>query len=344
MAEKEQLNLEQVIKQLEKTYGKGAVINGEETIQGCEVISTGSIGLDNALGIGGIARGKIIELISLESAGKSTLCQHIVGEAQKLGIKCLYIDGETSIDNKYASNPNIGIIMKNLLLIHLDESGGEGAYNKMEALVKTGEIGLVIVDSYNALQPKKIIDEGVEDASMGLHARMLGKVLVKVNSMISQYGTTFIFVGQYREKIGVMHGSPLVTQGGNALKFYAHQRIELVRSITKDNTVFHDEEKIGNKVTAKVIKNKLAPPFKTAEFDILYGVGIGKIGELIRLGKEYNIFKLRAGIITHDEVKYKEEEFRQLLIDNEEFRVDIRTKILSAMKNEPILEEKTEQY
>lgn len=333
--------LSEAIKELEKDYGKGSVITGKDIITEYEVIDTGSIGLNNALNIGGIPeKGKIIEIIGWESSGKSTLCQHIVGNAQKkwkgTDKKALYIDGENSLDRTYASS--IGVDVDDLLIIQLDEHGGEGAYNKTERLVRTGKVGLVIIDSYNSLQPKKLMEGEVGDSTMGLHSRMLGQVVMKYNSLATEYGTTFIFLGQMREKIGVMYGSPTTTQGGNALKFYAHIRMEVVRSTTKDNSIMHGDEKMGNKVTVKVIKTKFGPPFRSTEFDIIYGIGIDKFGELVRLGKDYDIIKVRTGIITYKDTKIPENEFKQMLIDNEEFKNEIESSIMLAMKNEPVEE------
>ncbi len=330
MAKEEKKSMEEILKELEKTYGKGSVISGNQIIHSNEVIDTGSIGLNHALGIGGIPKkGKIIEIFGWESSGKSTLCQHIVANAQKDGIKCLYIDGENSIDRKYANA--IGVDLDKLMVIQLDEHAGEGAYNKMEKIIESGEIGLVIIDSYNSLQPKKIVEGAMGDATMGLHARMQGTAIMKANSLAQKYGTTFIFLGQLREKIGVMYGSPETTQGGNALKFYAHIRMQVVRSTTKDNSIMNGDEKLGNKVTVKVIKNKVGPPFTEAVFDVLYGVGIDKIGELIRLAKETNIIKVRAGQVTYGEDKFKEEEFRKLIEDNPEFKEKITGEIMIGL-------------
>lgn len=337
MAAKEaQKNLMETLKDLEKQYGKGTVISGSQVMDSHEAIDTGSIGLNHALGIGGIPKGKVIEMFGWESSGKSTICQHIVANAQAAGIKCLYIDGENSIDRKYATA--IGINLDDLLIIQLDESAGEGAYNKMEALVKTGEIGLVVIDSYNSLQPKKVLEGEVGDSAIGLHSRMQGQAVMKSNALSTQYGTTFIWLGQLREKIGVMYGSPQTTQGGNALKFYTHVRMEVVRSTTKDNSIMSGDDKLGNKVTVKVIKNKVGVPFTEAIFDVLYGVGIDKIGELVRLAKKYEIIKVRAGKVTYGEFKYEEPEFVQLLVDNPEFNEEIKQKIYMAMDAAPVVE------
>lgn len=178
----------------------------------------------------------------------------------------------------------------------------------------------------------------VGDSTMGIHSRMLGQAVMKANALATEFDTTFIFIGQLREKIGVMYGSPETTQGGNALKFYTQIRLQVTRSTTKDNSMFSGDEKIGNKVTVKVLKTKFGPPFVETVFDIVYGVGIDKFGELIRLGKEYDVFKLRAGIITYEDVKYSETEFKQLIIDNEEFASALKEKIMDAMKAAPVIE------
>lgn len=324
-------SLSEVMKELEKQYGKGAVIHGNkpEEQEGLEVIDTGSIGLNGALGIGGMARGKVIEIFGWESSGKSTLCQTIIGNAQKQGLRCVYVDAENSLDRDYAKA--LGVNMDDLYIIQMDETAGEGAYNKVDKLVETGEIDIVIYDSYNALQPKAVMEGEVGDSAIGKHARMLGQAVVKANYMSSKYGTTFIFIGQLRQKIGVMYGSPDVTQGGNALKFYAHVRMEVTRSLTKENSVMEGDEKMGNKTTVKVIKNKLAPPFRNASFNILYGLGIDKFQEIIDLGKATDVLKVRAGVVSYADTKYNETEFKNLLVDNGTFCEEVRDKILNEL-------------
>ena len=321
-------SLSEVMKDLEKQYGKGAVQHGSspEAVEGVQTIDSGSIGLNHALGIGGLAIGKIVEIYGWESSGKSTLCQTIIGNAQKQGLKCIYVDAENSLDRDYAKN--LGVNMDDLYIIQMDEEAGEGAYNKVDKMVETGEIGIVIYDSYNALQPKAVVEGEVGDSAIGRHARMLGQAVMKANYLATKHNTTFVFIGQLRQKIGVMYGSPDVTQGGNALKFYAHVRMEVTRSVTKDNSVMDGDDKLGNKTTVKVIKNKMAPPFKNCSFNILYGIGIDKFQEIIDLGKATDILKIRAGIITYDENKYPEEEFKNLLIDNQDFTDVLKKKIL----------------
>lgn len=332
---KKSQTLKEVISELEKTYGKGTVIYGDKPVaqEAGPIISTGSIGLDNALGIGGITMGKLYEIFGWESSGKSTLCQTIIGNAQKKGLKCLYVDAENSIDRNYAKA--LGVNMDDLIIVQMDEGAGEVAYNKVDKMVETGEIDLVIYDSYNALQPKAVVEGEVGDSAIGKHARMLGQAVVKANYLSTKYGTTFIFIGQLRQKIGVMFGSPDTTQGGNALKFYAHVRMEVTRSVSKENSVYNGEEKAGNLTTVKVIKNKMGAPFRNASFDILYGIGIDKLQEVIDLGKEANILSVRKEKdipqITFEGTKYPDSEFKALLLDNPEFSANLTKKIIEGL-------------
>lgn len=328
----EKKSVEQVLKELEKEYGIGAVMHGNEKENFEEVITTGSLGFDIAIGIGGLPKkaGKIIELFGWESSGKSTISQTIIANFQKNGEKCLLVDGENSLDEKYAKA--LGINLEELYLIQLDESAGEGAYNKMERLVETGEIGLVVIDSYNSLQPLKIVQGEIGDSTLGLHARMLNQAVMKANYLATKYGTNFIFLGQLREKIGVMFGSPETTQGGNALKFYAHLRAKVSRSLTTDNSVIVADVKIGNKTTVKIEKNKLAPPFKSCSFNIMYGEGIDKISELIDIAHDLQVLKVYGKSITYNEVKHDSSEFIQMLKDQPELFEEIKVKILEAVK------------
>jgi recombination protein RecA len=327
--------LKETIKALEKKYGKGAILCEDSSPdENLKVISTGSIGLDRALGVKGIpigGKGKIIEIAGWESCGKSTLSQTIVGNAQKEGLTCLYIDGEYSLDKEYGKK--LGINFKELLIIQLDEEGGEGAYNKMEQLVETGEIDLVIIDSYNALQPKSIIIDGeFGDANIGKHAKLVGQVVQKCNYLAGKFNTTFIFLGQYREKPGVIYGLPTTTQGGNALKFYAHIRLEISRSTSTANSIMEGTSKIGNKTTVKVIKNKLAPPFTQCSFNIIYGEGIDNMEEIFDLGDELNIFKAATKYVTYGEDKYEISEFKEKLLTDKIFLNEIKEKIFNAKK------------
>ena len=325
-------SLEEVSKDLNKKYGEGSVMFGNEKEQIKEVVSTGSLGLDLALGCGGIpvGRGTIVEVIGWESSGKSTLAQTIIANCQAKGINCLLLDGEGSLEAKYATN--LGIDLEKLIVVQLDEHAGEGAYDKMERLVETGQIGVVVIDSYNALQPLKVVEGEMGESAIGLHSRMLGKAVVKANSLAATHGTIFIFIGQLREKIGVMFGSPETTQGGNALKFYAHVRLRVSRSITNDNSVMQGDIKMGNKTTVKVEKNKYGPPFRTCSFDILYGQGIDTVNELIDIAHDYGVLKKYGKTITYPAVegkKFDATEFKTLLTDNEGFFHELRTKVLN---------------
>ena len=255
MAKKEEKkSLEQVIKELEKEYGKGSVIHGNEKEEFVDVVSTGSLGLDTAIGVGGIPKraGKIIEMYGWESSGKSTIAQTIAGNFQKAGEKVLLVDGENSLDEKYSTA--LGMNLEDLLLIQLDESAGEGAYNKMERIVETGEIGLVIIDSYNSLQPLKLVEGEIGDSTLGLHARMLNQAVMKANYLATKYGTNFLFLGQLREKIGIMFGSPETTKGGNALRFYSHVRLKVSRSTTEANSLKEGDTKIGIAMGGNALK------------------------------------------------------------------------------------------
>lgn len=329
---KEEL-LQEALKQINKEYGQGSVLDGDNLQDYTEVVSTGSLGLDINLGIGGLPLGKIVEIYGWESSGKSTLCQTIVGNAQKAGYKCLYLDGENSISEVYATA--LGISLKDLLIVQMDETAGEGAYDKMEKLVKTGAINVVIIDSYNSLQPKKIIDGEMNEQSMGVHSRMMGKLLPKASSLATQYNCLFIFVGQIREKIGVMFSSPETTQGGNALKFYSHIRLKVQRSLTTENSVMEGKEKMGNQTTVKIEKTKFGAPFKANSFNIIYGKGIDKYSELMELAHEYEIIKIWGKEITllYDEnKKITKFDFVQKLKSNVEYFEEIRNKVLEASK------------
>lgn len=346
MSEKEtkKKTLEEIAKELNKTYGAGSIIHGDEKKVYKEYISTGSLGLDLALGTLGIPKrgGKLIELFGWESSGKTTLAQTIIGNFQKAGEIVLQVDGE-GMDDKYASA--LGINLKELYLITLDEHAGEGAFDKMEKMVETGEIGLVVIDSYNSLQPLKIVEGEMGEQSIGIHARMLGKAVMKANTLAQKHGTNFLFLGQLREKIGVLFGNPETTQGGNSLKFYSHVRLRVSRSTTTENSVFaENKDKVGNKTTIKVEKNKMSMPFKSCSFDIIYGKGIDVIGELIDLGHEHEVLKVYGKSVTYDGVKHDKLEFNQLLSDNPELFTEIRNKIInkalySTPTEQPTLED-----
>lgn len=342
-SEEKKKTLEEVAKELNKVYGTGSVIHGDEKKSYDEVISTGSLGLDIALGTMGIPKraGKIIEIFGWESCGKTTLAETIIGNFQKAGEICLQVDGE-GMDENYAKA--LGITLKDLYLITLDEHAGEGAFDKMEKMVETGEIGLVVIDSYNALQPLKLVEGEMGEASMGVHARMLGKAVMKANTLAQKHGTNFLFLGQLREKIGQMFGNPETTQGGNSLKFYSSVRLRVSRSTTAENSVIgENKEKLGNKTTVKVEKNKLSMPFKSCSFDIIYGLGIDKVGELIDLGHEYEVLKVYGKSITYDGTKHDGVDFKQMLTDTPELQEEVRNKIIEkalSPKEEIVVEEK----
>jgi recombination protein RecA len=343
-------SIAEILKELDKTYGAGSVITGNQLEKYDDVVSTGSLSLDIATGIGGIPigkSGKIIEIYGWESSGKSTITQTIIGNYQKKnGKKCILNDGENSIDEAYSKA--LQIQLDDLLLIQLDDTAGEGAYNKMFALIESGEIGLAVIDSYNALQPKKLVDGDIEDQSMGLHARMLGKVVMKANDYAGKYGCTFIFIGQLREKIGVMYGDSSTTQGGNSLRFYSHMRMEVSRSTTHDNSQWEGEkgksDKTGNLTKVNIIKNKLGKPFRKAQFNIVYGQGIDKYSEIIEVGSELGVFKKWGDTVTYNETKYKTIEFLELLKTNDEFFNSLREECLNkGINNKVVLTEKIEE-
>ena len=343
VAKKDKKNLKEVLDNLSKKYDSISIANKTEPID--KVISTGSIGLDIKTGIGGIPvsvtldkngelckkAGKIIEIIGDGSAGKSTLSLHIIANAQKEGITVLLMDSENCFDKFYAEN--IGVDSSKLIIIRLDDSGGEGAYTKMQELVETGEIGLVVIDSYNGFQPLKILEDGLDSANMGLHSRLMSKLCAKANSWGTEYGTTFLFLGQLRTNIGQMHGDPSITQGGRGLEFYAHMRMKASRSTTIENSIFEGNsskgERLGNLHKIKIFKNKMGSPFREAEYNITYGIGIDKIDEIIKLGKEYEILTKRSPYITYNNKKYDDVKFYELVKNDENFYNELRDKILN---------------
>lgn len=338
--------LDVVMKELEKDYGKGAVIHGELPESYDRVISTGSIGLDIALGIGGIPVGnigKIIEVYGWESSGKTTLVKTIIGNFQRSSDKkVLFLDGE-GMESKYAMK--LGVDVEDLFIVKLDSTAGEGAYDRMQRLVETGVIGVVVVDSVSAFKSAKNVTGKLKDSKMGLHSRMMSELMDKVINMCGEYGCTFIFVNQVREKIGVMFGNPETTQGGNALKFYAHIRLESRRSTSTKNSIMEGKEKLGNLHTFKVIKNKLAAPFKKAEVYIRYGEGFDRFLELVKLGNKLDVLKASGNKVTFDGAQYSMLEFEQMINDNEGMFEAIRGRIMDAAMNNPTVElvEETEE-
>lgn len=319
--------LKLALDKIEKDYGKGTVISSSLKAEKVDVISTGSLGLDLATGIGGIARGKITELIGWESSGKSTIMLHTIAEAQKLGLKCILVDGEQSFDVKYARN--LGINIDDLYIVQLGSGGGEACYNIAESLVKTGEIGLCIFDSQTSLLPKKVLDGEVGDSAMGLHARMMSQCVPKMMNTTAYGNCATIYISQFREKIGVMFGSPETTNGGNALKFYAHTRVEVRKSILKEEDVA-----IANKTKCKVIKNKLAAPYGTCEFRINFGTGIDREREILELAVEKEVIKKSGSWYSkgEDRLGQGENAMIQLFHNNPTFAEEIEHELMNILK------------
>lgn len=311
--------LDKEIAKLEKDYGKGTILSRKSG--SLDVISTGSIKLDLATGIGGFPRGKVIELIGWESSGKSTIAQNIAANAQKKGLKCLYMDGEFSLDPKYAGA--LGINMDDLMIYQIDEGGGEKCYNVVERLIRTGEIGVAIIDSQTSMLPKKVMEGEIGDSAVGLHARLMSTAVPKIMNAAAIGNCLVIFVSQFREKIGVMFGSPETTNGGNALKFYAHMRVVIRKSIEST-----DGEAIANKTKCKIIKNKVAAPFGEAEFRIVFGEGIDKLGEILDLACDLDIVKKGGAWYSYGEAKWQGEKTAlQFLKDNPELALEIEQKV-----------------
>jgi recombination protein RecA len=313
---------------LDKTYGKGAVMKmGDSVAQDIEVISSGSLGLDLALGVGGYPRGRVIEIYGPESSGKTTLTLHAMAEAQKAGGIAAFIDAEHAFDRFYAKK--LGVDIDNLIISQPDN--GEQALEIADNLIRSGAIDIVVIDSVAALTPKSEIEGEMGDSKMGLHARLMSQALRKLTGSISKTNCTVIFINQLREKIGVMFGNPETTTGGNALKFYASIRLDIRRSTQIKDA---DGDVQGNKTRVKVVKNKVAPPFKMAEFDIMYGEGISKIGEIIDLGVDFEIIKKSGSWFSYGETKLGQgrDAVKILLIDNPDLMDELELKIKEALK------------
>ncbi len=319
--------LQLTLDKLDKTYGKGAVMKmGDSVVQEVEVISSGSIGLNAALGVGGFPKGRIIEIYGPESSGKTTLTLHAIAEAQKAGGIAVFVDAEHAFDRFYAAK--LGVDIDNLIISQPDH--GEQALEIADNLIRSGAIDIIIIDSVAALTPKSEIEGEMGDSKMGLHARLMSQALRKLTSTISKTNCTVIFINQLREKIGVMFGNPETTTGGNALKFYASVRLDIRRSSQiKDG----DSNVMGNKTKVKVVKNKVAPPFKTAEFDIMYGEGISKVGEIIDLGVAYEIIKKSGSWFSYENSKLGQgrDAVKALLLDNPDLSEEIENKIYEAL-------------
>ena len=319
--------LKLTLDKLDKTYGKGSVMKmGDKVVEDVEVIPSGSLGLDIALGVGGYPRGRVIEIYGPESSGKTTLTLHAIAEAQKNGGIAAFIDAEHAFDRFYAEK--LGIDIDNLIISQPDN--GEQGLEIADNLIRSGAIDIVVIDSVAALTPKSEIEGEMGDSKMGLHARLMSQALRKLTGSISKTNCTVIFINQLREKIGVMFGNPETTTGGNALKFYASVRLDIRRSTQIKNT---DGGVLGNKTRVKVVKNKVAPPFKTAEFDIMYGEGISKVGEIIDLGVEYEIIKKSGSWFAYGDTKLGQgrDAVKALLNDNPELFEELDGKIRDAI-------------
>ena len=320
--------LKLTLDKLDKTYGKGAVMMlGDTVAQEVEVIPSGSIGLDLALGVGGYPKGRVVEIYGPESSGKTTVTLHAMAEAQKQGGIAAFIDAEHAFDRFYAQK--LGVDVDNLIISQPDN--GEQALEIADNLIRSGAVDIVVIDSVAALTPKSEIEGEMGDSKMGLHARLMSQALRKLTASISKTNCTVIFINQLREKIGVMFGNPETTTGGNALKFYASVRLDIRKSTQiKDN----DGNVTGNKTRVKVVKNKVAPPFQTAEFDILYGEGVSLMGEVIDLGVEYEIIKKSGSWFSYGDTKIGQgrDAVRAMLIDNPELLEELQAKIVEVIK------------
>lgn len=327
-AEEKKKALESVFSVIEKEYGTGSIMKlGDANSVDVEVIPTGSLTLDMALGVGGLPRGRVIEIYGPESSGKTTVALHVVAEAQKMGGEAAFIDAEHALDPVYAKK--LGVDIDNLIVAQPDT--GEQALDIAEALVRSGALDVIVVDSVAALVPKAEIDGEMGDSHVGLLARLMSQALRKLTAVISKSGTIVIFINQLREKVGVMYGNPETTPGGRALKFFSSVRLDVRRGeVIKNGT-----ELIGNKTKVKVVKNKVAPPFKTAEFDILYGEGISKEGNILDFAVENNIIKKSGAWFSYNGEKIGQgrDNVRKYMVENKEFTAEIDRQVRELLKN-----------
>ena len=325
--------LQSTMEKIEKNYGKGAVMKlGDRSIEKVEVIPTGSINLDAALGVGGFPKGRIIEIFGPESSGKTTLAIHAIAECQKAGGIAAFIDAEHAFDSFYAKK--LGVDVDNLLVSQPDN--GEQALEIADNLIRSGAIDIIVVDSVAALTPKAEIDGEMGDSKVGLQARLMSQAMRKLTSTISKTNCCCIFINQLREKIGVLFGNPETTTGGNALKFYSSVRIDIRRiQAIKDG-----DQNVGNRVKVKIVKNKVAPPFRSCEFDLMFGEGISKLGEIIDWGVELNVIKKSGSWFSYGESKLAQgrEALKQLLRDNPELCEELEGKVRAAMMERSQLE------
>jgi recombination protein RecA len=335
MAEPKEINKEKLkalqltMDKLDKTYGKGTIMKlGDSAVVEVPVISTGSISLDHALGIGGLPRGRVVEIYGPESSGKTTLALHAIAEAQRQGGIAAFIDAEHAFDRYYAQK--LGVDTDNLFISQPDN--GEQALEITENLIRSGAIDIIVIDSVAALTPRSEIEGEMGDSKVGLQARLMSQALRKLTATISKTGSCCVFINQLREKIGVMFGNPETTTGGNALKFYSSVRIDIRRA----TQIKDGEHMVGNRTRAKVVKNKVAPPFRVAEFDIIFGEGISKLGEIIDLGVDNGIIKKSGSWFSYGDIKLGQgrDAVKSLLADNPELAEELEKLVRAALKEQ----------
>ena len=337
MADDKKRAIETAMQQIERTYGKGSIMRfGDNTVSNVEAVPTGSLALDLALGIGGLPKGRIIEIYGPESSGKTTVALHIIAEAQKAGGEAAFIDAEHALDPRYAKK--LGVNINNLLVSQPD--CGEDALSIADALARSGAIDVIVIDSVAALVPRQEIDGDMGASHVGLQARLMSQAMRKLSGVIAKNNCVVVFINQLREKVGVMYGSPEVTSGGNALKYYASVRIDVRK---KEALKLANGEIYGNHVKVKVVKNKVSSPFRTAEFDILFGKGISKNSELLELGEKLDIIKKSGSWFSYNEdrIGQGKDNARKFLDQNPEIAAEIEAKVRAAAKPE-LLEEEPE--